>query len=128
MFHKDTKFIANQGVFDFWHFQDGDRISIINKQGSWSEVTIRFSEKLVKMQLVVLAKGQHIKTIICTSDHEWILKNGKNVTELKEDDILLDGCKVLMIETLAFSEAGYFEDESNGDGVVLDGHIVTGIK
>ena len=72
----------------FSDFNDGDSVIVLDKDGCWREATVRFYGKQ-KMFDVTFKSGRRTKTVTCTANHRWILKDEKVTTELKVGDSLV---------------------------------------
>lgn len=86
-FSGNTKFVTDQGVRRFDDFYDGDKVKVKDKDGVWRSATVRTYGKQ-QMFDVTFRSCRQTKTITCTKNHRWILKDGTITTELKEGDIL----------------------------------------
>ncbi len=86
-FSGSTKFVTDQGVKRFDEFYDGDKVKVKDKDGVWRDATVRTYGKQ-KMFDITFRACRQTKTITCTQNHRWILKDGTVTTELKEGDIL----------------------------------------
>ena len=86
-FHSKTKFYTSDGIKSFSNFHDGDQVRVLDKYGNFKTATIRCYGKR-KMNEVVFATAKRSKTVICTDDHRWLLKDGTVTTNLKIGDTL----------------------------------------
>ena len=86
-FHKKTKFYTSEGIKTFADFNDGDSVKILDKNGEFRQATVRFYGKQ-RMNEIVFATPKRTKTIVCTGNHRWLLKNGSITTNLKVGDSL----------------------------------------
>lgn len=86
-FSSKTKFVTSRGVKSFAECSDGEELLVLTKNGTWRAATVHKYGKQ-EMQLVTLQSGRTIKTIKCTPNHRWLLKDGTVTTELKEGDRL----------------------------------------
>ncbi len=89
-FRRDTTFITKDGIKSFYDFNDGDTTVVLSHKGIWRKATVH---KLgwQPIQKVTLKKGiptSKEKTIYCTSDHRWILRDEVETTSLSVGDIL----------------------------------------
>lgn len=87
-FHSKTKFYTSDGVKSFSDYHDGDSVSIIDKDGVFREATVHYYGKQ-KMNEVVFVTPQREKTVICTPNHRWLLRNEEITTNLKVGDTVL---------------------------------------
>lgn len=86
-FSGDTKLITNLGVKRFDEFYDGDIIQVKDKDGVWRSATVKTYGKQ-KMYDITFKTPKTKKTITCTDNHRWILKDGSVTTNLKVGDEL----------------------------------------
>lgn len=103
-FSGDTEFITNTGVKKFNECSNGQIVSVIDKDGIWRKATVKKYDKQ-KLQTITLQSGRTVKTIRCTSNHRWILKNGTVTTNLKIND------RLILTKELNFSDQ--FEIDAN---------------
>lgn len=86
-FSGDTEFITSDGIKSFNDFYDGEKVIVKDKNGKWKEATVHTYGKQ-KMYDVTFKTPRSEKTVVCTQNHRWILKNGNVTTELKIGDVL----------------------------------------
>ena len=86
-FSGDTKFVTSNGIKCFNEFHDGDKVQVLNKDSKWCLATVHKYGKQ-KMFDVTFKTSQRNKTITCTNNHRWILKDGTVTTNLKIGDTL----------------------------------------
>lgn len=86
-FSGDTKLITNLGVKRFDEFYDGDIIQVKDKDGIWRSATVKKYGKQ-KMYDITFKTPKMKKTITCTDNHRWILKDGSVTTNLNVGDEL----------------------------------------
>lgn len=87
-FHGKTRFITSEGIKSFDEFSNGSNIRVLDKDGIWRDATIRTYGKN-KMYEVTFTTAKMKKTVVCTSNHRWLLQNGEVTTNLKIGDRLL---------------------------------------
>ena len=87
-FHGKTRFITSEGIKSFDEFSDGSSVRVLDKDGFWRNATVRTYEKN-KMYEVTFTTAKMKKTVVCTSNHRWLLQNGEVTTNLKIGDRLL---------------------------------------
>lgn len=89
-FGRKTRFITSDGVKSFEDFEDGQEVYVISHTGKWRKATVHNygRQKLHKIHLKRNGRSVPIE-IECTSNHRWILKDGKETTSLKVGDKLL---------------------------------------
>ena len=87
-FHGKTKFLTSDGVKSFNEFNDGTCVKVLDKNGEWRDAIVRnYGKKL--MNEVTFTTSKMKKTVVCTNDHRWLLKDGTVTTNLKIGDTLL---------------------------------------
>lgn len=86
-FHSKTRFVTSEGVRAFKDCKDGEKVEVLDRFGNWREAIVHKYERQ-RMQEVTLNSGRTFKTVRCTFDHRWILKDGTVTTDLKEGDRL----------------------------------------
>ena len=87
-FHGKTRFITSEGIKSFDEFSDGSSVRVLDKNGVWRNATVRTYGKN-KMYEVTFTTAKMKKTVVCTSNHRWLLQNGEVTTNLKIGDRLL---------------------------------------
>lgn len=87
-FHGKTRFITSEGIKSFDEFSDGSSVRVLDKDGVWRNATVRTYGKN-KMYEVTFTTAKMKKTVVCTSNHRWLLQNGEVTTNLKIGDRLL---------------------------------------
>lgn len=106
-FNSNTRFVTSEGVKAFNAFQDGEAVQVLDKDGCWRDATVHcYGEQ--SMNEIVFHAGRSTKTVICTPDHRWILKDGKVVTNLQVGDTLYPLHKADVHEIRTKSEAKAF--------------------
>lgn len=86
-FSGNTSFVTSDGVRRFKDCVEGEEVLVVDKNGNWQKATVRRYGKQ-KMQIVELQSGRTIKTVKCTYNHRWVLKDGTVTTNLKIGDRL----------------------------------------
>ena len=86
-FSGDTEFVTDYGVKKFSDFYDGDIVKVKDMHGEWKEAVVRTYGKQ-KMFDITFKTPRSTKTVTCTKNHRWILKDGSVTTELKVGDSL----------------------------------------
>ena len=86
-FSSTTRFVTSAGVVAFGKCRDGEEVNVLDKHGIWRKATVRKYEQQ-KMFDVTLRSCRTSKTIVCTRDHRWILKDGSVTTNLQVGDVL----------------------------------------
>ena len=134
-FAPDTKFITTDGIMAFKDFKDGEKITVLDKDGRWREATVR-CYGIQPMQKVVLRSCRGSKEFICTPNHRWILEDETVTTRIKEGMKLypLQGQKqnhyneweVVSIEAIGEKLNAWCVEEPVTHTFTLEGSIVTG--
>lgn len=86
-----TKFVTDKGEKQFIDFNDGEEVTVRDKDGVMRKATVHKYEKQ-KMNEVTFVGGPKniMKRIVhCTPNHRWLLQDGTVTTNLKEGDRLL---------------------------------------
>lgn len=87
-FDSKTKFVTFEGIKRFSDFRDGDVVTVLDKNGVFREATVRKYGKQ-KMYDITFATSQREKTVTCTKNHRWLLKDGSVTTNIKVGDTLI---------------------------------------
>ena len=87
-FDRSTRFITDRGVMSFYDFTDGDEVMVISHTGKWRKAVVH-SYGMQKLQKVIFASDEKKKEIIVTPNHRWILKDGKETTDINIGDELI---------------------------------------
>ena len=88
-FSADTRFITSQGMKSFNDFKDGDDVIVPTHDGSWQKAVVKCFGKQKLNKIVFKRGGKGEKTVRCTSNHRWLLKDGTETTNLKVGDKLI---------------------------------------
>lgn len=75
------------GVKKFNDFYDGEKIEVKDKDGKWRHATVRMYGKQ-KMFDITFKNPKNTKTVTCTANHRWVLKNGDVTENLSVGDAL----------------------------------------
>ena len=86
-FSSGTRFVTRNGVVAFSDCNDGQEVVVLDKDGQWRDAVVRRYGKQ-KLYDVTLRSTRSEKTIVCTRDHRWILKDGTITTSLSVGDSL----------------------------------------
>lgn len=92
-FHKHTKFIANGELHAFCEFNDGDEVTVLDKDGIERKAIVHRYEPqpMCKIRLsgddLVTGEWQQAY-ITCTKNHRWVLHDGSITTTLQVMDVL----------------------------------------
>ena len=87
-FDSKTKFITSEGIKQFSDFKDGDNAIVLDKNGIFRKATVKNYGKQ-QMYDIVFTTSKREKTVTCTKNHRWLLKNGTVTTDLKVGDTLI---------------------------------------
>lgn len=73
-FTRETEFITDKGIRSFMDYEDGDNVSVLDKEGKWATASVRKfgSEEIYELQV---RKGKRVETIRTTANHRWYAKN-----------------------------------------------------
>lgn len=141
-FSSKTRFVTNKGVISFADCNDGQKVTVLDKDGFWREATVRMYGKN-SMQDVVFEEitTKEIITIKCTSNHRWILKDNTVTTSIKVNDELytfnnvqklenVDDVKTWKVISINFDTDNTYDswcvEEPITQSFTLDGGVVTG--
>lgn len=87
-FAAETEFITSVGIRKFADFNDGDTVRVITHLGNWKNAVVHSYGKQ-KLNKVTFKRGANsLKTVFCTANHRWILRDGSETTQLKVGDRL----------------------------------------
>lgn len=86
-FSSITRFVTKEGVVSFAECRDGDKVTVLDKDGCWRDATVH-KYGTQKLYDVTFRSGRSEKTVTCTRDHRWILSDGTVTTELSVGDKL----------------------------------------
>jgi hypothetical protein len=86
-FHSDTEFVTDKGVVRFGDCHEGERIFVRNITGNYVPAMVHKYGKQ-KMQTVTFRSCRTVKTVRCTYNHRWVLKDGTITESLKVGDSL----------------------------------------
>lgn len=82
-----TKFITKNGVKRFGDCADGQKVTIIDKDGVWREATVHQYGKQ-KMYDLTFTSSLTTKTVTCTRNHRWVLSDGSITDNIQIGDNL----------------------------------------
>ena len=86
-FSSGTRFVTRDGVIAFSDCHDGQKVVVLDKDGQWRDAVVhQYDEQ--KLYDVTIRSTKSEKTIVCTRDHRWILKDGEVTTNLSVGDCL----------------------------------------
>lgn len=88
-FGRETRFITNQGVKSFYDFKDGDEVIVLTHKGNWKRAVVKSYGYQAFQQVSFQRASSNVKTIRCTENHRWILKDGTETTSLSVGDKLI---------------------------------------
>lgn len=77
-----TKFITQNGVKRFGDCTDGQKVTVIDKDGVWREATVKQYGKK-KMYDLTFTSSLTTKTVTCTRNHRWVLDNGEVTDDIQ---------------------------------------------
>jgi len=92
---KETRFITSEGVKTFEDFNDGDKITVLTKDGNWKTAIVKKygTQKLYKYTFYN-GKKEHTQEVLATENHRWYLQDGSITTDLKIEDKLVSAPKI----------------------------------
>ena len=82
-----TKFITKNGVKRFGDCTDGQKVTVVDKDGVWREATVKQYGKQ-KMYDLTFTSSLTTKTVTCTRNHRWVLTNGEVTDNIQIGDSL----------------------------------------
>jgi hypothetical protein len=87
-FDKNTEFVTNKGNFKFKDFKDGESVIVKTHIGNWKRAIVKsYGEQ--DLYKVKFKKGSNNNgEVLVTKNHRWILKDGKETTNLSVGDEL----------------------------------------
>ena len=88
-FNRETRFITERGIKAFREFSDGDVVKVLAEDGVFRNATIRYYGKKPMFNIVFSFGQNKEKTVICTRDHRWYLKDGTVTTSIEVGDTVL---------------------------------------
>ena len=77
-----TKFITKNGVKRFGECTDGQKVTVIDKDGVWRDATVKQYGKQ-KMYDLTFTSSLTTKTVTCTRNHRWVLDNGDTTDNIQ---------------------------------------------
>lgn len=87
-FSKDTEFLTTSGNRKFSELKDGEQIYVPTHTGKVQRAIVRNYGKQDLYTYTFQRGGLLEKKVNCTENHRWILKDGKETTNLKPGDII----------------------------------------
>lgn len=84
-----TQFITDKGVVDFTMLKEGEKVNVIDRNGEWREATVRKYGKQRMYKLTFNCGYKTRKTVVCTRNHRWILKDGTFTDNIQIGDELI---------------------------------------
>ena len=84
---QETRFVTREGIRSFYDFNDGDVIEVMSHTGNWRRAVVR-NYGNDTLNTIVLKKNGSVKTVRATSDHRWILKDGRVVSGISTGENL----------------------------------------
>lgn len=110
-FDVNTKFITSNGLKSFADFKDGDEISVLSIDGKYHRAIVKnFGKQKLYRYTFYNMKKEHTHEILATENHRWILKDGKETTNLSIDDKLI---KPPVIYKTYLTDEEFFELDDN---------------
>ena len=84
-FTEYTTFVTKDGIRAFYQYNDGDSVTVLDKNGDWRKATVRKYEDQM-MQIVTFTDGENNVNVCCTYDHRWVMLDGSVRTRLNIGD------------------------------------------
>ena len=88
-FARETEFMTTDGLRSFADFNDGDVITVFDAFGHVQQATVHNYGKQQLNKVVLKRCSKGYQTVYVTANHRWLLKNGKETTNLKVGDKLM---------------------------------------
>lgn len=88
-FRRDTSFITDKGIKNFYDFNDGDQCYVITHKGRWKKATVHCYGYQPIQEVVIQRNHGKPHSIFVTKNHRWILKDGTETTCIKVGDRLI---------------------------------------
>ena len=85
---RTEKFITSDGVRSFEDFNDGEEVTVLNKNGDFVNATVKCFGRQA-MQEITLSCGKRSVVKVFTKDHRWILEDGSVTTNLSVGNKLI---------------------------------------
>lgn len=85
---RKTKFITSQGIRSFKHFNDGEEVEVLDKDGNWRKATVHCYSKHALIQDITFTRCGKEVTVGATQNHRWILKDESVTEDIKVGDEL----------------------------------------
>ena len=82
-----TKFITKSGVKRFGDCTDGQKVTVVDKDGNWRDAVVHQYGKQ-KMYDLTFTSSLTTKRVTCTRNHRWILLNGDITDNIQIGDQL----------------------------------------
>ena len=83
----NTKFVTDKGLRRFRDCADGEKVTVVDKNGILREATVHHFGR-GELQTVTFRTPTMKQSITCTPDHRWLLKDGTITQDLKVGDHL----------------------------------------
>lgn len=84
-----TQFITDKGVVDFTMLKEGEKVNVIDRNGEWREATVKKYGRQYMYKLTFDSGYKTKKTVVCTRNHRWILKDGTFTDNIQIGDELI---------------------------------------
>ena len=88
-FSRNTRFLTSVGIKSFEDFSEGDEVIVKTHTGKWRKAVVKVYGKQ-KLNRVTFKRRSNYKTVDVTGDHRWLLRNGKETTNLSVGDQLVE--------------------------------------
>jgi ribonucleoside-diphosphate reductase alpha chain len=84
---RGTEFVTNHGMRSFNDYEDGDTVTVMTHDGSWKNAVVR-SYGEASLNELVFKKGSNLKSVLATSNHRWMLKDGTVTDDVKVGNLI----------------------------------------
>lgn len=126
-FSRDTRFLTDKGVLDFYQFEEGDTVTVLNKDGEWVPATVVKTQDSRPMKQITIREGRsgRTKTITSTLCHRFPVKKinaGNCLPKIVEAKDLLIGHRLVLnsmdFDLISLDNVGIQHGICFGDGSV----------
>lgn len=130
-FSGGTRFITDTGIREFRSFKDGEQVYVKDYLGVTRLATVH-TYGMQKFNDITFTSPTAEKTIRCTADHRWMLKDGSITTDIKIGDELAQfknihwNWTVSSIINTNISDIAYCVVEPVTHTFTLEDNIITG--
>lgn len=83
-----TQIITKDGVKTFENFEDGQKVTVLDKNGEWREATVRRADGKEKIYDYTFRSLSTARTLHCTGGLKWITPDNTRRTLVEKDNII----------------------------------------